>query len=83
VYGEKGKVISVQVVRAGHNEEQERFLEAPLEDLDLSVRLFNCLKAAKFSTLGEVKKLTLSDLMKFRNFGQKNIAEINTVFSGK
>lgn len=82
-YGEKGKGISVQIGRTAYTEEQEKFLHTPIEDLDLSVRLFNCLKAAKLPTMVEVVKQTTSDLMKLRSFGLKNITEINTVLSEK
>lgn len=54
-------------------------LKTSLEDLDLSVRAFNCLKAAKINTLGELVQYKPEDLMKFRNFGQKSLAEIEQV----
>src|SRR6185369_13850097 len=47
-------------------------LKTPLEDLDLSVRAFNCLKAAKINSLSELVQYEQEDLMKFRNFGQKS-----------
>jgi DNA-directed RNA polymerase subunit alpha len=50
-----------------------------LEDLDLSVRAFNCLKAAKINSLSELVQYEQEDLMKFRNFGQKSLAEIEQV----
>jgi DNA-directed RNA polymerase subunit alpha len=54
-------------------------LKTPLEDLDLSVRAFNCLKAAKINSLSELVQYEQEDLMKFRNFGQKSLAEIEQV----
>lgn len=53
-----------------------KVLKTPLEDLDLSVRAFNCLKAAKINSLSELVQYEQEDLMKFRNFGQKSLAEI-------
>ena len=47
-----------------------KVLKTPLEDLDLSVRAFNCLKAAKINSLSELVQYEQEDLMKFRNFGQ-------------
>src|SRR4029079_15298880 len=47
-----------------------KILKTPLEDLDLSVRAFNCLKAAKINSLSELVQYEQEDLMKFRNFGQ-------------
>jgi DNA-directed RNA polymerase subunit alpha len=54
-------------------------LKTPLEDLDLSVRAFNCLKAAKINSLSELVQYEQEDLMKFRNFGQKSLSEIDQV----
>jgi DNA-directed RNA polymerase subunit alpha len=56
-----------------------KMLKTPLEDLDLSVRAFNCLKAAKINSLSELVTYEQEDLMKFRNFGQKSLAEIESV----
>ncbi len=56
-----------------------KILKTPLEDLDLSVRAFNCLKAAKINSLSELVQYEQEDLMKFRNFGQKSLAEIEQV----
>jgi DNA-directed RNA polymerase subunit alpha len=58
-----------------------KVLKTPLEDLDLSVRAFNCLKAAKINSLSELVQYEQEDLMKFRNFGQKSLAEIEQVLS--
>ncbi len=56
-----------------------KVLKTPLEDLDLSVRAFNCLKAAKINSLSELVQYEQEDLMKFRNFGQKSLSEIEVV----
>ncbi len=56
-----------------------KMLKTPLEDLDLSVRAFNCLKAAKINSLSELVQYEQEDLMKFRNFGQKSLSEIESV----
>lgn len=53
-----------------------KVLNTPLEDLELSVRAFNCLKAAKINSLSELVQYTQEELMKFRNFGQKSLTEI-------
>ena len=58
-----------------------KVLKTPLEDLDLSVRAFNCLKAAKINSLSELVQYEQEDLMKFRNFGQKSLAEIEQVLT--
>jgi DNA-directed RNA polymerase subunit alpha len=56
-----------------------KILKTPLEDLDLSVRAFNCLKAAKINSLSELVQYEQEELMKFRNFGQKSLSEIEQV----
>jgi DNA-directed RNA polymerase subunit alpha len=58
-----------------------KVLKTPLEDLDLSVRAFNCLKAAKINSLSELVQYEQEDLMKFRNFGQKSLSEIDQVLN--
>ncbi|MBM3425528.1 MAG: DNA-directed RNA polymerase subunit alpha, partial [Bacteroidetes bacterium] len=52
-------------------------------DLDLSVRAFNCLKAADVRTLGDLARLEISDMMKFRNFGKKSLAELEQLIQEK
>lgn len=60
-----------------------KVLKTPLEDLDLSVRAFNCLKAAKINSLSELVQYSQDELMKFRNFGQKSLAEIEQVITDR
>lgn len=60
-----------------------KVLNTPLEDLELSVRAFNCLKAAKINSLSELVQYTQEELMKFRNFGQKSLAEIEQMLKEK
>ncbi|MBX6380477.1 DNA-directed RNA polymerase subunit alpha [Thermoflavifilum aggregans] len=59
----------------------KKILKTPLEDLDLSVRAFNCLKAAKINSLSELVQYDQEELMKFRNFGQKSLSEIEQVLA--
>jgi DNA-directed RNA polymerase subunit alpha len=60
-----------------------KLLKTPLSDLDLSVRAYNCLKAADIRTLGDLVKLEISDMMKFRNFGKKSLAELEQLVTDK
>ncbi len=60
-----------------------KLLKASLEDLDLSVRAYNCLKAAKIDTLGELVKYDTHELLKFRNFGKKSLVEIEELLETK
>jgi len=49
---------------------------APIEDLDLSVRSYNCLKRAGINTIVELTDRTEADMMKVRNLGRKSLDEI-------
>lgn len=60
-----------------------KLLKTPLHDLDLSVRAYNCLKAADVKTLGDLVELEISDMMKFRNFGKKSLAELEQLVAEK
>ncbi len=53
-----------------------QLLKTKLTDLDLSVRALNCLKAAEVETLGDLVQYNKNDLLKFRNFGKKSLAEL-------
>ncbi|MBO4666232.1 MAG: DNA-directed RNA polymerase subunit alpha [Paludibacteraceae bacterium] len=54
-----------------------QLLNQRLQDMDLSVRALNCLKAAEVDTLGELVKYHRNDLLKFRNFGKKSLTELD------
>lgn len=60
-----------------------KLLKTPLEDLDLSVRAYNCLKAAKINSLSELVKYDTNELLKFRNFGKKSLVEIEAMVIDK
>src|ERR671914_2505653 len=51
-------------------------LAQPIEDMDLTVRSYNCLKREGVTTVGELTQKTEEDLMEIRNFGQKSIDEV-------
>lgn len=60
-----------------------QLLKTKLVDMDLSVRALNCLKAADVETLGELVSYNKNDLLKFRNFGKKSLAELEQLVSSK
>ena len=60
-----------------------KLLKTSLEDLDLSVRAYNCLKAAKINSLAEMVKYDTHELLKFRNFGKKSLVEIEELLQEK
>jgi DNA-directed RNA polymerase subunit alpha len=69
----------VQGVEIGVEREEDkrdRLLEMPIEELDLSVRSFNCLKRAGINTVGELTNKTDEDMMKVRNLGKKSLEEV-------
>jgi DNA-directed RNA polymerase subunit alpha len=53
-----------------------QMLKSRLADMELSVRALNCLKSAELETLGDLVSIHKSDLLKFRNFGKKSLAEL-------
>jgi DNA-directed RNA polymerase subunit alpha len=61
------------------DEEEERVravLDTPVEELELSVRSFNCLKSANIRTIGDLTRKTEEEIAKTRNFGKKSLQEI-------
>jgi DNA-directed RNA polymerase subunit alpha len=60
-----------------------KLLKTPLTDLDLSVRAFNCLRAAEIKTLGDLVQYDVADLSKFRNFGKKSLTELEDLVREK
>jgi len=60
-----------------------KLLKTPLTDLDLSVRAFNCLRAAEIKTLGDLVQYDVADLLKFRNFGKKSLTELEDLVREK
>jgi DNA-directed RNA polymerase subunit alpha len=57
-------------------DERARLLERSIEDLELSVRSFNCLKRAGINTIGELVGRTAEDMMRVRNLGRKSLEEV-------
>ncbi|MBI3143261.1 MAG: DNA-directed RNA polymerase subunit alpha [Bacteroidetes bacterium] len=60
-----------------------KLLNTPLSDLDLSVRAYNCLRAAEIKSLGDLVQYEIADLLKFRNFGKKSLAELEELVKDK
>lgn len=57
---------------------KEKMLEMTIEELDLSVRSYNCLKRAGINTVQELTNKTEADMMKVRNLGRKSLEEVKT-----
>lgn len=58
-------------------------LKTSIEDLNLSVRAYNCLKSANINSIGELVSKDESELLKFRNFGRKSLDELIEVIEEK
>ena len=58
------------------DEQNSQILEMQIEDLDLSVRSYNCLKRAGINTVDELTRKTEEDMMKVRNLGKKSLKEV-------
>lgn len=57
-------------------DEHERVLDTPIEELDLTVRSYNCLKREGVNTIGQLMDKSETDLLNIRNFGAKSIEEV-------
>src|SRR6201982_2990574 len=62
--------------RSGVQTGQNRLMDTPIEELDLSVRAFNCLKANEIQTVGQLLQKREEELLALRNFGRKSLDEI-------
>jgi DNA-directed RNA polymerase subunit alpha len=66
------------------NEEQQRLFEnlnRSVDELELSVRSYNCLKNANIRTIGELVQKNESEMLKTRNFGRKSLNEIKEILA--
>ncbi|MCL6592426.1 MAG: DNA-directed RNA polymerase subunit alpha [Alicyclobacillus sp.] len=71
---EHGKEADVMVPR--EDTTADKTLDMPIEELDLSVRSYNCLKRAGINTVGELCSRTEEEMMKVRNLGRKSLEEV-------
>ena len=67
---------NTQVMIEKEDFKKEKVLEMSIEELELSVRSFNCLKRANISTVEDLTNKTESDMMKVRNLGKKSLDEV-------
>ncbi|BAS29061.1 DNA-directed RNA polymerase subunit alpha [Limnochorda pilosa] len=66
----------MEIMVEKQEEEKDRLLELPIEELDLSVRSYNCLKRAGINTVEDLTRKTEEDMMKVRNLGKKSLQEV-------
>ncbi|NLL53369.1 MAG: DNA-directed RNA polymerase subunit alpha [Peptococcaceae bacterium] len=67
----------VEIMVEKEEEEKDKILEMTVEELDLSVRSYNCLKRAGINTVEELIQRTEEDMMKVRNLGRKSLEEVD------
>jgi len=67
---------NTQVMVEKEESKKEKILEMSIEDLELSVRSYNCLKRAGIATVEDLANKTESDMMKVRNLGKKSLDEV-------
>ena len=70
------KIKETEDERRGEKTGQNRLMDTPIEELDLSVRAFNCLKANEIQTVGQLLQKREEELLALRNFGRKSLDEI-------
>ena len=63
-------------------DEADSVLDTPIEELDLSVRSYNCLKRQGVNTIGQLTECSEADLLNIRNFGAKSIEEVKDKLQG-
>jgi len=69
-------VNDVEIMVEKEEDEKEKVLEMTVEELDLSVRSYNCLKRAGINTVEELIQKTPEDMLKVRNLGKKSLEEV-------
>lgn len=67
---------SIGTIMVQKKEEENKLLEMSIEELDLSVRSYNCLKRAGINTVEDLTKRSEEDMMKVRNLGKKSLEEV-------
>lgn len=69
-------VSSVEIMVEKEEDKKEKVLEMTVEELDLSVRSYNCLKRAAINTVEELTQKSEEEMMKVRNLGKKSLEEV-------
>ncbi|MBQ6078108.1 MAG: DNA-directed RNA polymerase subunit alpha [Clostridia bacterium] len=69
-------VQDVEILKEKDDKKKEKILEMNIEDLDLSVRSYNCLKRAGINTVEELVQRDEDEMMKVRNLGRKSLEEV-------
>jgi len=70
------QVEDVEIMAEKEDDARNKLLEMSIEELELSVRSYNCLKRAGINTVGELTQKTDEDMIKVRNLGKKSLEEV-------
>ena len=71
-----GSMSDISILVSQEEDKQQKVLEMTIEDLDLSVRSYNCLKRAGIQTVEDLTKKSEDDMLKVRNLGKKSLDEV-------
>ena len=66
----------MSILMSREEDKQVKLMELPIEEMDLSVRSYNCLKRAGINTIQDLIKKSRSDMFKVRNLGAKSVEEV-------
>ena len=70
------KIGDMSILVSKEEDKQVKLMELPIEEMDLSVRSYNCLKRAGINTIQDLLKKSKSDMFKVRNLGAKSVEEV-------
>ena len=77
-----GTAAGPEIVVGPQTDETSKIASMPIEELDLSVRPYNCLKRAGINTLGDLLQKTEEEVVNVKNFGRKSLDEVKEKLAG-
>lgn len=76
MFVELSDIGGMQILTGREEDSQAKLLEKPIEEMDLSVRSYNCLKRAGIVTIYDLTRRSEEDMLKVRNLGRKSLDEV-------
>ena len=70
------RISGAEILVTKEEDKQVKLMELPIEEMDLSVRSYNCLKRASINTVEDLANRTEEEMMKVRNLGRKSLDEV-------
>ncbi len=70
------KDLTLEEIQEDYQEDEDPTSQIPIEELQLSVRAYNCLKRAQINSVADLLDYTQEDLLEIKNFGQKSAYEV-------